>query len=98
MQLTFQFADMPAPKQSFRFFFLSDQWIKLRYQTLTKRGNQCECCGSSWSVGNPLQVDHIKARSTHPHLSLDPDNLQVLCRTCNIGKGHLDHTDWRKAA
>lgn len=98
--LTFENAGIPRPhpRDSARFFFLSDQWIALRYKTLSARGNQCECCGNSWSVGNPLQVDHIKPRSLFPHLALEPENLQVLCRQCNLGKGQYDMTDWRKEA
>jgi 5-methylcytosine-specific restriction endonuclease McrA len=96
--LTFDYADIPRPhpRESNRLFFLSDQWIKLRYRTLMTRGNRCECCGQSWTVGNPLQVDHIKPRSLFPELSLNPDNLQVLCRECNLGKGAFDMTDWRR--
>jgi 5-methylcytosine-specific restriction endonuclease McrA len=96
MQLTFGYADLPAPKQSSEYFLLSDQWIKLRYRTLMARGNHCECCGRSWTIGNPLQVDHIKPRSKFPHLALDPNNLQVMCRECNLGKGAWDATDWRR--
>lgn len=99
MQLTFNFADIPTPtRQAKDFFFLSDQWIKLRYQTLTKHGNNCGCCGRSWNVGNPLQVDHIKPRSIFPDLALEPSNLQVLCRECNMGKSTFDMTDWRREA
>lgn len=43
-----------------------------------------------------MNVDHIKPRKTHPHLALDPSNLQVLCDVCNHGKGNWDKTDWRK--
>jgi 5-methylcytosine-specific restriction endonuclease McrA len=43
-----------------------------------------------------LNVDHIKPRRRFPELSLDPDNLQVLCGNCNTGKGSWDTTDWRK--
>lgn len=98
MSLTFNNADMPAPSlwDQARFFFLSDQWIAFRYQVLSTRGNRCECCGDTWSIGNPLQVDHIKPRSKYPHLALDPGNAQVLCRACNMGKGAIDCTDWRR--
>lgn len=97
MQLTFDWADIPHPRRDAdRFFYLSDQWIKLRYRTLMARGNHCECCGDRWSIGNPIQVDHIKPRSKFPDLALEPTNLQVLCRNCNIGKSNTDLTDWRK--
>lgn len=96
-QLTFKWADMPHPgRQEHDFFLLSDQWIHLRYRTLVKRGNVCECCGHSWSVGNPIQVDHIIPRSERPDLALNASNLQVLCRICNGGKGKWDKTDWRR--
>lgn len=97
-QLTFSWADMPQPKQATQFFFLSDQWIKLRYRVLSKRGNVCECCGNSWDVGNPLQVDHIKPRSKYPHLALEESNMQVLCKQCNAGKANYNEVDWRRAA
>lgn len=98
MQLTFANADIPLPTpwHADRFFYFSDQWKRLRYLIFSKRGNRCECCGNSWSPGNPLQVDHIKPRSLFPSLALDPSNLQILCRDCNIGKSNNDLTDWRK--
>ena len=43
-----------------------------------------------------MHVDHIKPRSTHPHLSLDESNLQVLCDDCNVGKSNRYEDDWRK--
>lgn len=94
MQLTFAFAGEP-PKAANDNFYLSDQWIRLRYRVLVARGNNCECCGASWTPGNPLQVDHIKPRSIFPHLALSPANLQVLCRKCNMGKSNKNYTDWR---
>lgn len=42
-----------------------------------------------------MHVDHIKPVCTHPELCLDPENLQVLCDDCNLGKGSSDCTDWR---
>lgn len=97
MQLSFQYADIPSPhRHADAFFYVSDQWIRLRYKVLSTRGNQCECCGQSWSVGNPLQVDHIKPRAIFPELALEQANLQVLCRECNMGKSTVDLTDWRR--
>jgi 5-methylcytosine-specific restriction endonuclease McrA len=48
-------------------------------------------CGS----GDKLVVDHIKPRSKFPKLQLDPDNVQVLCNMCNIGKSDEDMSDFR---
>jgi len=44
-------------------------------------GRQCRYCGSD---EEPLHIDHIiprKAGGTH-----DLDNLQVLCKSCNLRK------------
>ncbi|MBO0881221.1 MAG: HNH endonuclease [Mycobacterium sp.] len=34
-----------------------------------------------------LTGDHIRPRSTHPHLANDPANYAVLCGPCNTRKG-----------
>lgn len=78
-------------------FHSSPRWLQLRYDTLKKYEGRCQCCGARPSDVNPLQVDHIKPRSKYPNLALDPNNVQVLCRDCNIGKGARDETDWRCA-
>jgi 5-methylcytosine-specific restriction endonuclease McrA len=76
-------------------FYLTEQWKRLRYSALLKTAGKCQCCGSRPSRGNPLHVDHIKPRSRYPWLALDPDNLQVLCADCNLGKSNRDCTNWR---
>lgn len=76
-------------------FFESEPWLRLRYDTLRRFEGVCHCCGCRPSRGNPIQVDHIKPRSKYPKLALDPNNVQILCRQCNIGKGSHDETDWR---
>lgn len=50
-------------------------------KAIRKRDKVCLCCGSKAR----LQVDHIRSRyvgGTH-----EPDNLQLLCKTCNLLKG-----------
>lgn len=73
-------------------FYESDAWLRLRYQTLIRYGRVCMLCRTA--IGE-MHVDHIKPRSKHPELALDPENLQVLCRACNIGKSNTDETDLR---
>jgi 5-methylcytosine-specific restriction endonuclease McrA len=68
-----------------------------RYQAIMIHGGVCQCCGRRPTPDNPLHVDHIKPRSKFPELALDTDNLQSLCRKCNIGKSNLDCSDWRFA-
>lgn len=72
-------------------FYFSWEWKKLRYETLKKYGAICMLCGSDYRI----VCDHIKPRSKFPELELDPDNVQVLCNECNMGKGNNDYTDFR---
>jgi hypothetical protein len=85
----------PEPADS---FYRSYPWRKLRVAALEANRARygllaCECCGMI--DAEPFHVDHIYPRSTHPDLALDPDNLQVLCDDCNIGKGTDYTTNWR---
>lgn len=73
-------------------FYESDAWQGLRYRTLRRYGRKCMSCGAS---GVEVHVDHIKPRSKYPHLGLDPDNLQVLCKPCNMGKSNKFEDDLR---
>lgn len=77
-------------------FYRSQAWRALRYRVLAKSTRRCECCGASPETGAVLHVDHIKPRSTHPHLELDPSNMQILCEACNLGKSNADDTDFRR--
>lgn len=52
------------------------------------------CCGSRKNI----VVDHIYPISKYPSLSLEFDNLQVLCNDCNQGKSNDDFTDFRPDA
>ena len=72
-------------------FYLTWEWKKVRYETIKKWGAVCMCCGSV----DRIVVDHIKPRSKFPRLSLDLNNLQILCNDCNMGKSNDDYTDWR---
>lgn len=76
-------------------FYRSPEWLQLRYWALREYGGKCQCCGSRPSSSYHLHVDHIKPRSRYPWLALEPDNLQVLCSECNLGKSNIDDTDWR---
>ena len=83
-------------KKSFGNKFLSSpEWRRLRMQALKKYGPVCMCCGASPKTGAVVNVDHIKPRKLFPELSLDINNLQILCGACNHGKGNWDMTDWR---
>jgi len=76
-------------------FLNSYEWRTLRMVVLKKRGARCECCGATPDDGIRINDDHVKPRKLFPDLALDESNLQVLCETCNAGKGNWDSTDWR---
>ena len=74
-------------------FYDSVEWKALRRQVRARDGGVCVLCGST----EHPQVDHIKPRHRYPHLALDPDNCQVLCRSCNSSKGARNtpiRTNW----
>ena len=76
-------------------FLFSFEWRRLRLKALDKYGHVCVSCGASPKSGAILNVDHIKPRKYFPELSLDINNLQILCSDCNHGKGNWNHSDYR---
>ena len=73
-------------------FYQSPEWIVLRKRVFEKYGSQCmnlEC-----NSRENIHVDHIKPRSKYPSRELEFENLQLLCRTCNLKKGDSDSDDW----
>jgi len=81
-------------KKSNKGFYESDAWMRLRYEALKKYGRKCSCCGAM-PPDVVLHVDHIKPRSKYPELELDINNLQILCKHCNLGKSNTDCIDYR---
>jgi len=72
-------------------FYSSWEWKKVRFKVIERYGAICMCCNSTENI----VVDHIKPVSRFPHLRLVFDNLQVLCRDCNMGKSSDSFTDFR---
>lgn len=87
--------EVPTKSSDRAAFYLSQEWRELRYKVLKAYGARCQCCGATPADGVKMHVDHIKPRYYYPELSLVESNLQVLCEPCNLGKRHLDTTDWR---
>lgn len=85
------------PEPSDPEFLRSKAWQRLRYQALRACGARCQACGATVAQGAVLNVDHIRPRRLFPQLALTLSNLQVLCGTCNSGKGNWDMTDFRFA-
>jgi hypothetical protein len=57
----------------------------LRFEILKRDDYRCQMCGVTAKDGATLEIDHILPVSKGG--TNDPDNLQVLCRDCNAGKG-----------
>jgi rubredoxin len=57
----------------------------LRFEILKRDDYRCQICGVTAKDGATLEIDHIHPVSRGG--TNEPDNLQVLCRDCNAGKG-----------
>jgi rubredoxin len=57
----------------------------LRFEILKRDNYRCQMCGVTAKDGATLEIDHIHPVSKGG--TNEPDNLQVLCRECNAGKG-----------
>ena len=87
---TEKLARLPASK-----FYRLKRWRYLRWQVFARDGRRCSKCDA---VDVELHIDHIKPRSKFPRLAFSLDNLQVLCRTCNLEKSNKHCTDYRDEA
>lgn len=95
--------DQESWKEYSNEFLNSDEWCRVRYEAMLAQKKRtglsyifCECCGYTSQKNSYMHVDHIKPRYKYPQLQLDPNNLQILCKACNFGKGAYDETDWRE--
>ncbi len=77
-----------------RGFYDTPAWKRLRRRVLKRYGRACMKCGTH----DGPTIDHVKPRSLFPELSLDFDNLQVLCQPCNSSKSNRHETDYRVRA
>ena len=64
--------------------------LRLRFLVMKRDDFKCSICGRSPATtqGLELHVDHIKPWSKGGETTLD--NLQTLCRDCNLGKSDLE--------
>lgn len=92
------FSPNPNKRKS---FYASWEWRRLRMETLLRYGHRCQSCGATkdditiTGATVRLVVDHIQPLGKNWELRLDPENVQVLCDECNMGKGDWDATDFR---
>jgi hypothetical protein len=66
----------------------------LRSAVIAVHGSRCLRCGvqCTWAGPTKLHIDHVIPEARGGLTTLD--NLQVLCRTCNLRKG-ATVADWR---
>jgi len=57
----------------------------LRFEIMKRDDYRCQMCGITAKDGATLEIDHITPVVKGGNN--DSDNLQVLCRDCNAGKG-----------
>lgn len=79
-------------------FYNSKEWQNLRYAILREQKGTCQLCGRTKKDGVVLHVDHIIPLSKDWSKRLDKNNLQVLCKDCNLGKSNTDSIDWRDSS
>jgi 5-methylcytosine-specific restriction endonuclease McrA len=83
--------------QGIKRFYASWQWRHLRFDFLKGKARRCQCCGRTPADGIKIVVDHIKPVRHFWHLRLDPNNLQIFCDACNMGKSSRGADDFREA-
>lgn len=76
-------------------FLKTEEWFVLKAQTIAKYGCTCMRCKKKISRWMDINVDHIKPRKLFPTLANNPNNLQILCGSCNKAKGNKHDTDYR---
>ena len=82
-------------QQQINEFYESWDWKRVRYDFIKNKKRRCECCGATPDNGERIVVDHILPIRHHWSSRFNISNLQLLCDSCNMGKGSRDTTDWR---
>ena len=63
-------------------------------ETIDQLGMRCQKCGAS-AKDVKLHIDHIAPSSLFPDLNNNENNLQILCKYCNLNKGNKYIKDYR---
>lgn len=64
-------------------FYKSPEWFRARAAAIRKANGKCASCGCNIIGKGKARVDHIRPLRQYPALALDPNNLRVLCPTCD---------------
>lgn len=84
-------------------FYNSHEWKLIRMDALKRSNFSCEACGAEkgdYTEDNTrktkLTAHHIIPRSINPDLSLDLDNIVILCEACHQSLDISDRTSFKK--
>lgn len=81
-------------------FYSSAAWRKLRLRIIVRDLGHCPRCVAMRNTQvnitdtENLEVHHIKPRSKYPELELEPTNLVLLCKVCNLQLGTRETLDF----
>ena len=64
-------------------FYKSREWMSLRLVALKRDNHECQMCKAKGKYHRAENVHHMKEVNTHPHLSLELNNLMCLCISCH---------------
>ncbi len=78
--------DKYEPRKQFNCWRNSQEGKEWKKQQYYKQNKCCAICLKPILSLKGSHIDHIKPLSTHPHLALDINNLQVTHAACNICK------------
>lgn len=62
-------------------------WKKIKHRQIQGR---CPSCGESLPSIHHFVIDHIKPLDKYPELTIDTENLQLLCFPCNSRKSNKE--------
>lgn len=83
-----------------RSFYNSGAWHACRDTYKRQAGGLCEECLKRGVITPGVEVHHIKPVTPfnigNPEITLNPDNLQLLCRDCHMDK-HREMQDETRA-
>lgn len=68
-------------------FYASARWKKFRLALIRERGMRCEKCGRTFLLESDIEAHHVEeltpANVTDPFVTLNPDNILLLCKDCH---------------
>lgn len=79
-------------------FYSSRAWRKLREQKLNEYYAHCQRCFVNHGifVTSNLEGHHIVSRKIDESLELEPENVVIVCKTCNLQLGQSG-VDWDRS-